>query len=144
MIAVFRHLPEPAMSVLPDFESAEFAPALKAIRKQLQLSRTALAAQVGLSTAAIQRYEAQDGSNIKPSRDAYERLCKVLADLLQHSPAPAAVTPPMASPVTPVALPPVVRSEPLLAPGILLADATLEQLIARAKSMGAKKVTIEF
>ena len=36
------------------------------------------------------------------------------------------------------------RSEPVLAPGILLADATLEQLIARAKLLGAKKVTIEF
>ena len=28
--------------------------------------------------------------------------------------------------------------------GILLSDATLEQLIARAKLLGAKKVTIEF
>lgn len=132
------------MPVLPDFESAEFAPALKAIRKQLQLSRTALAAQVGLSTAAIQRYEAQDGSNIKPSRDAYERLSKVLAELLQNSSSPAA---PAARPV-PQTLPALaaapVRSEPVLAHGILLADATLEQLIARAKSMGAKKVTIEF
>ncbi|MDC7715766.1 helix-turn-helix transcriptional regulator [Vogesella sp. DC21W] len=132
------------MSVLPDFESAEFAPALKAIRKQLQLSRTALAAQVGLSTAAIQRYEAQDGSNIKPSRDAYERLCKVLAELLQHSSTPAATLPRPAPQVLPAVAATAVRSEPVLAPGILLADATLEQLIARAKSMGAKKVTIEF
>lgn len=132
------------MPVLPDFESAEFAPALKAIRKQLQLSRTALAAQVGLSTAAIQRYEAQDGSNIKPSRDAYERLCKVLAELLQNSSVPAAPAPhPVPQSLPAMAAVPV-RSEPVLAPGILLADATLEQLIARAKSMGAKKVTIEF
>ena len=82
------------MTVLPDFESAEFAPALKALRKQLQLSRTALAAQVGLSTAAIQRYEAQDSSNIKPSRDAYERLCKVLAELQQQAGARAPASPP--------------------------------------------------
>ncbi|MDC7701358.1 helix-turn-helix domain-containing protein [Vogesella indigofera] len=132
------------MSVLPDFESAEFAPALKAIRKQLQLSRTALAAQVGLSTAAIQRYEAQDGSNIKPSREAYERLSKVLAALLADN-ASAATSPP--PPVTPpVAVPPATTAQPAapLAPGILLADATLEQLIARAKAMGAKKVTVEF
>lgn len=131
------------MSVLPDFESAEFAPALKAIRKQLQLSRTALAAQVGLSTAAIQRYEAQDGSNIKPSREAYERLSKVLATLLADS-ATAAVSPP--PPVAPsVAVAPTPTAQPA-APltGILLADATLEQLIARAKAMGAKKVTVEF
>ena len=132
------------MSVLPDFESAEFAPALKAIRKQLQLSRTALAAQVGLSTAAIQRYEAQDSSNIKPSRDAYERLCKVVAELLQHStPVPAPAARPAAAAMPPALAAPL-RAEPVLAPGILLADATLEQLIARAKSMGAKKVTIEF
>ena len=131
------------MSVLPDFESAEFAPALKAIRKQLQLSRTALAAQVGLSTAAIQRYEAQDGSNIKPSREAYDRLSKVLAALLADSAStatspPPPVTPPVA--VTATTAPPAAP----LAPGILLADATLEQLIARAKAMGAKKVTVEF
>ena len=138
------------MTVLPDFESAEFAPALKALRKQLQLSRTALAAQVGLSTAAIQRYEAQDSSNIKPSRDAYERLCKVLAELQQQAGARAAASPPprtvAANTVTPVAANPatVPRSEPVLAPGILLADATLEQLITRAKLLGAKKVTIEF
>ncbi|MFN4237635.1 MAG: helix-turn-helix domain-containing protein [Vogesella sp.] len=138
------------MTVLPDFESAEFAPALKALRKQLQLSRTALAAQVGLSTAAIQRYEAQDSSNIKPSRDAYERLCKVLAELQQQAGARAPASPPprpvAANPATPVAANPAAatRSEPVLAPGILLADATLEQLIARAKLLGAKKVTIEF
>lgn len=138
------------MTVLPDFESAEFAPALKALRKQLQLSRTALAAQVGLSTAAIQRYEAQDSSNIKPSRDAYERLCKVLAELQQQAGARAATSPPprpvAANPATPVAANPAAapRSEPVLAPGILLADATLEQLITRAKLLGAKKVTIEF
>ena len=138
------------MTVLPDFESAEFAPALKALRKQLQLSRTALAAQVGLSTAAIQRYEAQDSSNIKPSRDAYERLCKVLAELQQQAGARAPASPPprpvAASPSTPVAANPAAapRSEPVLAPGILLADATLEQLITRAKLLGAKKVTIEF
>lgn len=138
------------MTVLPDFESAEFAPALKALRKQLQLSRTALAAQVGLSTAAIQRYEAQDSSNIKPSRDAYERLCKVLAELQQQAgarvPASPLPRPVAANTVTPVAASPaaVPRSEPVLAPGILLADATLEQLIARAKLLGAKKVTIEF
>lgn len=138
------------MTVLPDFESAEFAPALKALRKQLQLSRTALAAQVGLSTAAIQRYEAQDSSNIKPSRDAYERLCKVLAELQQQAGARAPASPPprpvAANPSTPVAANPAAapRSEPVLAPGILLADATLEQLIARAKLLGAKKVTIEF
>ncbi|MDC7713072.1 helix-turn-helix transcriptional regulator [Vogesella sp. LYT5W] len=131
------------MSVLPDFESAEFAPALKAIRKQLQLSRTALAAQVGLSTAAIQRYEAQDGSNIKPSREAYERLSKVLATLLADS-ATAAVSPPppVAPPVTIAPAPTAQPAAPLT--GILLADATLEQLIARAKAMGAKKVTVEF
>lgn len=138
------------MTVLPDFESAEFAPALKALRKQLQLSRTALAAQVGLSTAAIQRYEAQDSSNIKPSRDAYERLCKVLAELQQQAGARAAASSPprtvAANTVTPVAANPAAapRSEPVLAPGILLADATLEQLITRAKLLGAKKVTIEF
>jgi transcriptional regulator with XRE-family HTH domain len=138
------------MTVLPDFESAEFAPALKALRKQLQLSRTALAAQVGLSTAAIQRYEAQDSSNIKPSRDAYERLCKVLAELQQQAGAHAPASPPprpvAANPSTPVAANPAAapRSEPVLAPGILLADATLEQLITRAKLLGAKKVTIEF
>lgn len=138
------------MTVLPDFESAEFAPALKALRKQLQLSRTALAAQVGLSTAAIQRYEAQDSSNIKPSRDAYERLCKVLAELQQQAGARAVASPPpraaVASTTAPVAANPAAspRSEPVLAPGILLADATLEQLIARAKLLGAKKVTIEF
>ena len=138
------------MTVLPDFESAEFAPALKALRKQLQLSRTALATQVGLSTAAIQRYEAQDSSNIKPSRDAYERLCTVLAGLQQQGGARAAASPqplPVAASVaTPAAANPVAtsRSEPVLAPGILLADATLEQLIARAKLLGAKKVTIEF
>jgi|AACY02.9.fsa_nt_gi transcriptional regulator with XRE-family HTH domain len=138
------------MTVLPDFESAEFAPALKALRKQLQLSRTALAAQVGLSTAAIQRYEAQDSSNIKPSRDAYERLCKVLAELQQQAGARAPASPPprpvAANPSTPVAANPAAapRSEPVLAPGILLADATLEQLITRAKLLGAKKVTIEF
>lgn len=138
------------MTVLPDFESAEFAPALKALRKQLQLSRTALAAQVGLSTAAIQRYEAQDSSNIKPSRDAYERLCKVLAELQQQAGARAPASPPprpvAANPATPVAANPAAapRSEPVLAPGILLADATLEQLITRAKLLGAKKVTIEF
>lgn len=141
------------MPVLPEFDSAEFAPALKAIRKQLQLSRTALAAQVGLSTAAIQRYEAQDGSNIKPSRDAYERLCKVLAALLQQAPTPQpatlagtrplpAVTPPPATlPAPPL---PAADDSVLLTPGILLVDATLEQLIARAKALGAKKVTIEF
>lgn len=131
------------MSVLPDFESAEFAPALKAIRKQLQLSRTALAAQVGLSTAAIQRYEAQDGSNIKPSREAYERLSKVLATLLADS-ATAAVSPPppVAPPVTIAPAPTAQPAAPLTS--ILLADATLEQLIARAKAMGAKKVTVEF
>lgn len=129
------------MSVLPDFESAEFAPALKAIRKQLQLSRTALAAQVGLSTAAIQRYEAQDGSNIKPSREAYDRLSKVLATLLADS-ASAAVSPPPAV-TPPVTVAAAVPAAPLPA-GILLADATLEQLIARAKAMGAKKVTVEF
>lgn len=133
------------MSVLPDFESAEFAPALKAIRKQLQLSRTALAAQVGLSTAAIQRYEAQDGSNIKPSREAYDRLSKVLATLLADS-ASAAVSPPPA--VTPPVTVTVAAAVPApaapLPAGILLADATLEQLIARAKAMGAKKVTVEF
>lgn len=138
------------MTVLPDFESAEFAPALKALRKQLQLSRTALAAQVGLSTAAIQRYEAQDSSNIKPSRDAYERLCKVLAELQQQARARAPASPPprpvAANPAPPVAANPsaATRSEPVLAPGILLADATLEQLITRAKLLGAKKVTIEF
>ncbi|MEC5205733.1 transcriptional regulator with XRE-family HTH domain [Vogesella perlucida] len=138
------------MTVLPDFESAEFAPALKALRKQLQLSRTALAAQVGLSTAAIQRYEAQDSSNIKPSRDAYERLCKVLAELQQQAGARASASlpprPVAANPATPVAANPAAapRSEPVLAPGILLADATLEQLITRAKLLGAKKVTIEF
>lgn len=138
------------MTVLPDFESAEFAPALKALRKQLQLSRTALAAQVGLSTAAIQRYEAQDSSNIKPSRDAYERLCKVLAELQQQAGARAPASPPprpvAANPAPPVAANPAAapRSEPVLAPGILLADATLEQLITRAKLLGAKKVTIEF
>lgn len=138
------------MTVLPDFESAEFAPALKALRKQLQLSRTALAARVGLSTAAIQRYEAQDSSNIKPSRDAYERLCKVLAELQQQAGARAPASPPprpvAANTVTPVAANPAAapRSEPVLAPGILLADATLEQLITRAKLLGAKKVTIEF
>lgn len=138
------------MTVLPDFESAEFAPALKALRKQLQLSRTALAAQVGLSTAAIQRYEAQDSSNIKPSRDAYERLCKVLAELQQQADARAPASPPprpvAANPATPVPANPAAatRSEPVLAPGILLADATLEQLITRAKLLGAKKVTIEF
>lgn len=143
MISAYSRLPENAMSVLPDFESAEFAPALKAIRKQLQLSRTALAAQVGLSTAAIQRYEAQDGSNIKPSREAYDRLSKVLATLLADS-ASAAVSPPPAvtPPVTVVAAVPA-PAAPLPA-GILLADATLEQLIARAKAMGAKKVTVEF
>lgn len=143
MINAYSRLLESAMSVLPDFESAEFAPALKAIRKQLQLSRTALAAQVGLSTAAIQRYEAQDGSNIKPSREAYERLSKVLATLLADS-ASATVSPPL--PVTPPVA--VVAAVPApaapLAAGILLADATLEQLIARAKAMGAKKVTVEF
>ena len=138
------------MTVLPDFESAEFAPALKALRKQLQLSRTALAAQVGLSTAAIQRYEAQDSSNIKPSRDAYDRLCKALAALQQQAgpraeaaaparPVPAGVVAPLAANPAPAP-----RSEPVLAPGILLSDATLEQLIARAKLLGAKKVTIEF
>ncbi|WP_144370689.1 helix-turn-helix domain-containing protein [Vogesella urethralis] len=138
------------MTVLPDFESAEFAPALKALRKQLQLSRTALAAQVGLSTAAIQRYEAQDSSNIKPSRDAYERLCKVLAELQQQAgaraPASPSPRPVAANPAPPVAANPAAatRSEPVLAPGILLADATLEQLITRAKLLGAKKVTIEF
>lgn len=136
------------MTVLPDFESAEFAPALKALRKQLQLSRTALAAQVGLSTAAIQRYEAQDSSNIKPSRDAYERLCKVLAALQQQAGVQEAVMlpVPLASPVVrePSSLASASQAEPLLAPGILLADATLEQLIARAKLLGAKKVTIEF
>lgn len=136
------------MTVLPDFESAEFAPALKALRKQLQLSRTALAAQVGLSTAAIQRYEAQDSSNIKPSRDAYERLCKALAALQQQAGVQEATTPPvpLASPAVREvnSLASVSLAEPLLAPGILLADATLEQLIARAKLLGAKKVTIEF
>ena len=144
MINAYSRLLESAMPVLPDFESAEFAPALKAIRKQLQLSRTALAAQVGLSTAAIQRYEAQDGSNIKPSREAYERLSKVLATLLADS-ASAAVSPP--PPVTPpVTVAAAIAAEPAapLAAGILLADATLEQLIARAKAMGAKKVTVEF
>lgn len=145
MINAYSHLLESAMSVLPDFESAEFAPALKAIRKQLQLSRTALAAQVGLSTAAIQRYEAQDGSNIKPSREAYERLSKVLAALLADS-ASATVSPP--PPVTPPVAVAVAAAVPVpaapLAAGILLADATLEQLIARAKAMGAKKVTVEF
>lgn len=136
------------MTVLPDFESAEFAPALKALRKQLQLSRTALAAQVGLSTAAIQRYEAQDCSNIKPSRDAYERLCKALAALQQQAGVQEATMPPvpLASPAVREvnSLASVSLAEPLLAPGILLADATLEQLIARAKLLGAKKVTIEF
>ncbi|MDC7708352.1 helix-turn-helix domain-containing protein [Vogesella indigofera] len=131
------------MSVLPDFESAEFAPALKAIRKQLQLSRTALAAQVGLSTAAIQRYEAQDGSNIKPSREAYERLSKVLAALLADSASAAVSQPPPVTPPVAVAAAVPAPAAPL-ATGILLADATLEQLIARAKAMGAKKVTVEF
>ncbi|MCQ4145362.1 helix-turn-helix domain-containing protein [Vogesella sp. AC12] len=134
------------MPVLPDFESAEFAPALKAIRKQLQLSRTALAAQVGLSTAAIQRYEAQDGSNIKPSREAYERLSKVLATLLADSASAAVSPPPPVTPPVAVAVAAATAAEPAapLAAGILLADATLEQLIARAKAMGAKKVTVEF
>ena len=125
------------MAVLPDFESAEFAPALKAIRKQLQLSRTALAAQVGLSTAAIQRYEALDGSNIKPSRDAYERLCKALATLQQPDPvAIPASTLPGPAPTPAIA--------PSASAAILLADATLEQLINRAKALGAKKINIEF
>lgn len=129
------------MPVLPDFESAEFAPALKAMRKQLQLSRTALAARVGLSTAAIQRYEAQDGSNIKPSRDAYDRLCKVLAGLLSdNAPPPAPVAAAEPAPVVVVPETVVIAADD----GILLADATLEQLIARAKAMGAKKVTVEF
>ncbi len=134
------------MSVLPDFESAEFAPALKAIRKQLQLSRTALAAQVGLSTAAIQRYEAQDGSNIKPSREAYDRLNKVVATLLADRASSAAVDSPPVAVMPPVAAAPATTLPPAapLAAGILLADATLEQLIARAKAMGAKKVTVEF
>lgn len=146
MINAYSRLLESAMPVLPDFESAEFAPALKAIRKQLQLSRTALAAQVGLSTAAIQRYEAQDGSNIKPSREAYERLSKVLATLLADSASAAVSPPPPVTPPVAVAVAAATAAEPAapLAAGILLADATLEQLIARAKAMGAKKVTVEF
>lgn len=131
------------MAVLPELESTEFASALKAVRKQLRLSRTALADQVGLSTAAIQRYEALDASNIKPSRDAYERLCKVVDTLLAQQ-----VELPAANLAAPVAPRPAVIAEDIapkaLPSGILLADATLEQLIARAKMLGARKVTIEF
>ncbi|RXZ43810.1 XRE family transcriptional regulator [Crenobacter cavernae] len=128
------------MPVLPDFESAEFPPALKAMRKQLRLSRTALAQQVQLSTAAIQRYEAQDGSHIKPSREAYERLCAALSGLLAESPAE-----PVRAPAAPAPAPQAVAAPaPAAVPDVLLSEATLEQLIARAKMLGAKKVTVEF
>ncbi|ASJ22946.1 transcriptional regulator [Laribacter hongkongensis] len=109
--------------------------ALKTLRKQLGLSRTALAGKVGLSTAAIQRYEAQDASHIKPSREAYERLCAVLAELapatLPAGPEQAGIGHAPAGSVP----------EPLSIP---LAEAGIEQLIARAKALGARKVIIEF
>ncbi|KZE34488.1 helix-turn-helix protein [Crenobacter luteus] len=129
------------MSVLPDFDSVEFPPALKALRKRLGLSRTALAQQVQLSTAAIQRYEAQDASHIKPSREAYERLCAALSALLAEAPpaAPAAAEASAAPPPSPAAAP-----TPASLADVKLSEATLEQLIARAKLLGAKKVTVEF
>ncbi|WP_245944774.1 helix-turn-helix domain-containing protein [Crenobacter cavernae] len=112
------------------------------MRKQLRLSRTALAQQVQLSTAAIQRYEAQDGSHIKPSREAYERLCAALSGLLAESPAE-----PVRAPAAPAPAPQAVAAPapaPAAVPDVLLSEATLEQLIARAKMLGAKKVTVEF
>lgn len=130
-----------AMSVLPDFDSAEFPPALKALRKRLGLSRTALAQKVQLSTAAIQRYEAEDASHIKPSREAYERLCAALTTLLAEAP-PAAPAAAEASAAPPPPAEPVVAAVPLA--DVKLSEATLEQLIARAKMLGAKKVTVEF
>lgn len=130
------------MTVLPVLESPDFPSALKNLRKELQLSRTALADKVGLSTAAIQRYEATDNSHIKPSPQAYERLVRALADQQVKSAPP---------PATRIRQVPAVMEAPARTeqpspplPAILLTDATLEQLIARAKILGAKKVTIEF
>ncbi|MCL6263520.1 helix-turn-helix transcriptional regulator [Craterilacuibacter sp. RT1T] len=133
------------MTVLPAFESPDFPLALKTLRKALHLSRTALADKIGMSTAAIQRYEATDSSHIKPSAQAYEKLCQELAKLQSAAkPVPVARTSPSAPPAPPP--PPAVISptaQPAL-PDILLTEASLEQLIARAKMLGAKKVTIEF
>ena len=128
---------EPCVPILPAFEHPDFPVVLKTLRKQLGLSRTALAGKVGLSTAAIQRYEAQDASHIKPSREAYERLCAVLAEL---APATLPAGPEQAGAGHAPALAGSVP-EPLSIP---LAEAGIEQLIGRAKALGARKVIIEF
>ncbi|MGL6070417.1 helix-turn-helix domain-containing protein [Craterilacuibacter sp.] len=130
------------MTVLPVLESPDFPSALKNLRKELQLSRTALADKVGLSTAAIQRYEATDNSHITPSPQAYERLVRALADQqVKSAPVPAARIRQLPAIME---APPRAEQPPPPLPAILLTDATLEQLIARAKILGAKKVTIEF
>lgn len=142
MIQTIMNPSETAMTVLPALESPDFPSVLKNLRKELQLSRTALADKVGLSTAAIQRYEATDNSHIKPSPQAYERLVRVLAELqVKSTVQPAARIRPAPAIMDP--LPQTELAAPVL-PAILLTDATLEQLIARAKMLGAKKVTIEF
>ena len=125
------------MPILPAFEHPDFPVALKTLRKQLGLSRTALAGKVGLSTAAIQRYEAQDASHIKPSREAYERLCAVLAELVPATPPASPAQAEAGNARTQGGSMP----EPLSIP---LAEAGIEQLIARAKALGARKVIIEF
>ena len=128
---------EPCVPILPAFEHPDFPVALKTLRKQLGLSRTALAGKVGLSTAAIQRYEAQDASHIKPSREAYERLCAVLAELVPATPPASPAQAEAGNARTQGGSMP----EPLSIP---LAEAGIEQLIARAKALGARKVIIEF
>ncbi|MBP8813554.1 MAG: helix-turn-helix transcriptional regulator [Laribacter sp.] len=125
------------MPILPAFEHPDFPVVLKTLRKQLGLSRTALAGKVGLSTAAIQRYEAQDASHIKPSREAYERLCAVLAELVPATPPASPAQAEAGNARTQGGSMP----EPLSIP---LAEAGIEQLIARAKALGARKVIIEF
>ncbi len=128
---------EPCVPILPAFEHPDFPVVLKTLRKQLGLSRTALAGKVGLSTAAIQRYEAQDASHIKPSREAYERLCAVLAELVPATPPASPAQAEAGNARTQGGSMP----EPLSIP---LAEAGIEQLIARAKALGARKVIIEF
>lgn len=138
MLAASIHTADGAycVPILPAFEHPDFPVVLKTLRKQLGLSRTALAGKVGLSTAAIQRYEARDRA-IKPSREAYERLCAVLAELVPATPPASPAQAEAGNARTQGGSMP----EPLSIP---LAEAGIEQLIARAKALGAGKVIIEF
>lgn len=106
--------------MLPDRDSDDFPEALKKAREAMKLSLTELAERAGISSTMPGRYENRENKLFTvPSLDTWRKLNDVL-------------------------FPQEGQNSTVLHKGVLLTEATIEQLIEQLKVKGAKNLNISF